>query len=100
MLWSEAMTKGFAAPIWMTFKQALELNAHVKKGEKGSIGLHAQPVSRRKKNEGRCFVPQDARRLLAPKRKWRFSQGSPTGGNSIICRSSQPSFQRHCFAAI
>ncbi len=24
MLWSEAMTKGFAAPIWMTFKQALE----------------------------------------------------------------------------
>src|SRR6202451_3037518 len=37
MLWSEAMTKGFAAPIWMTFKQSLEMNAHVKKREKGSL---------------------------------------------------------------
>jgi hypothetical protein len=25
MLWAEAVEKGFAAPIWMTFKQALEL---------------------------------------------------------------------------
>jgi antirestriction protein ArdC len=30
MLWSEAISKGFSAPIWMTFKQALELAAHVK----------------------------------------------------------------------
>ena len=35
MLWAEAMEKGFAAPIWMTFKQALELDAHVRKGERG-----------------------------------------------------------------
>jgi len=27
MLWSAAMGKGYAAPIWMTFKQALELKA-------------------------------------------------------------------------
>ena len=46
MLWSEAMTKGFAAPIWMTFKQALELNAHVKKGEKGSLVVYASKVTR------------------------------------------------------
>jgi antirestriction protein ArdC len=35
MLWSEAITKGFAAPIWMTFKQALELSAHVKETQEG-----------------------------------------------------------------
>jgi antirestriction protein ArdC len=32
MLWSAAIEKGYAAPIWMTFKQALELKAHVRKG--------------------------------------------------------------------
>jgi antirestriction protein ArdC len=31
MLWAEALEKGFGAPIWMTFKQALELDAHVKR---------------------------------------------------------------------
>jgi antirestriction protein ArdC len=36
MLWSEAVTKGYSAPIWMTFRQALELNAHVRKGERGA----------------------------------------------------------------
>jgi len=46
MLWSEAMTKGFSAPIWLTFKQALELDAHVKKGEKGSLVVYASTVTR------------------------------------------------------
>lgn len=41
MLWSEAMDKGYAAPIWMTFKQALELGAHVRKGEHGSLVVYA-----------------------------------------------------------
>src|SRR5688572_22142302 len=36
MLWSESVAKGYAAPIWMTFKQAQELGAHVRKGERGS----------------------------------------------------------------
>ena len=41
MLWAEAVEKGYAAPIWMTFKQALELGAHVRKGEKGSLVVYA-----------------------------------------------------------
>jgi antirestriction protein ArdC len=35
MLWSAAMENGFAAPVWMTFKQAGELKANVRKGEHG-----------------------------------------------------------------
>jgi antirestriction protein ArdC len=31
MLWSAAMDKGYAAPVWMTFKQALEFKARVSK---------------------------------------------------------------------
>lgn len=52
MLWSEAMTKGYVAPIWMTFKQALELNAHVKKGEKGSLVVYASKITRTETEEG------------------------------------------------
>ncbi len=46
MLWAEAMDKGFAAPIWMTFKQALELKANVRKGEKGSLVVYANSIKR------------------------------------------------------
>ena len=31
------VAQNFAAPIWMTFKQASELDAHIRKGEKGSL---------------------------------------------------------------
>jgi antirestriction protein ArdC len=46
MLWSAAMDKGFASPTWMTFKQALELKAHVRKGEQGSLVVYADKIIR------------------------------------------------------
>jgi antirestriction protein ArdC len=46
VLWSEAITKGYSAPIWMTFRQALELNAHVRKGERGSTIVYASTLTR------------------------------------------------------
>lgn len=46
MLWSVAMAKGYAAPTWMTFKQAMELGAHVRKGEQGSLVVYASTVTR------------------------------------------------------
>jgi antirestriction protein ArdC len=46
MLWSAADEKGYSAPIWMTFKQALELDAHVRKGEKGSLVVYADKIIR------------------------------------------------------
>jgi antirestriction protein ArdC len=46
MLWAEAVTQGFTAPIWMTFRQASELNAHVRKGEKGSLVVYANAITR------------------------------------------------------
>src|ERR1700722_6876400 len=47
MLWSASMAKGYAAPIWMTFRQAMELGAHVRKGEEGSLVVYASTVSRK-----------------------------------------------------
>src|ERR1700679_2934245 len=46
MLWSASMAKGYAASIWMTFKQALELKAHVRKGEEGSLVVYADKIIR------------------------------------------------------
>ena len=51
MLWMEALEKGFSAPIWMTFKQALELGAHVRKGEKGSLVVYADTITRTQEDE-------------------------------------------------
>jgi antirestriction protein ArdC len=51
MLWSAAMAGGFTAPIWMTFKQALELNAHVRKGEKGSLVVYANSITRKEADD-------------------------------------------------
>ena len=46
MLWASAIEQGLTAPIWMTFKQAIELNAHVRKGEKGSLVVYANTITK------------------------------------------------------
>ena len=46
MLWASTIEQGFTAPIWMTFKQALQLNAHVRKGEKGSLVVYADSITK------------------------------------------------------
>lgn len=40
------MEKGYAAPVWMTFKQATELKASVRKGEHGSLVVYADKIIR------------------------------------------------------
>jgi antirestriction protein ArdC len=41
LLWSEATARGFPNPMWMTFKQAIELGGAVRKGETGSMVVFA-----------------------------------------------------------
>lgn len=41
LLWSEGIARGFASQTWMTFKQALQLDAAVRKGETGSTVVFA-----------------------------------------------------------
>jgi antirestriction protein ArdC len=41
LLWSEAVARGFTSPTWMTFKQAIELGGHVRKGETSSTVVYA-----------------------------------------------------------
>jgi antirestriction protein ArdC len=51
MLWGAAVESSFSSPFWMTFKQAQELGAHVRKGEKGSLVVYANTITRTEEGE-------------------------------------------------
>ena len=46
MLWSAAVEKGYACPLWLTFRQALELGGNVRKGERGELVVYANRITR------------------------------------------------------
>ncbi|MFN4175581.1 ArdC family protein [Phenylobacterium sp.] len=46
LLWAEAVARGYAAPIWMTFRQALALGGHVRRGERGATVVYANRITR------------------------------------------------------
>ncbi len=46
MLWVAATAKGYACPLWLTFKQAQELGGMVRKGERGELVVYADRITR------------------------------------------------------
>lgn len=50
MLWCASVEQDFRSPMWMTFNQANELNAHVRKGEKGTLVVYANTFKRTEQN--------------------------------------------------
>lgn len=46
LLWAESLARGYTAPIWITYRQALALGAHVRKGEQGSTVVYANRIVR------------------------------------------------------
>lgn len=50
-LWMSAVSQNFAAPIWMTYRQASELNAHVRQGGKGSAVVYANAITRTERDD-------------------------------------------------
>lgn len=51
LLWAEAANRGFTRPTWMTFRQALALGGHVRKGETGSTVVYANTFVRSESDE-------------------------------------------------
>ena len=58
-LWAAAMERGFAARHWFTFKQALALNACVRKGERGSYVVYYTELGAK--------AGEDAPRTIVPR---------------------------------
>ena len=51
MLWAVAVERGYAAPLWLTYKQAQELGGQVRKGEKGSLVVYANTITKSETDE-------------------------------------------------
>ena len=51
MLWGAAVEAGYCSPYWMTFKQAKELGAHVRKGEGGNPVVYANTLTKTEEQE-------------------------------------------------
>ena len=54
ILWGAVIERGFSGQSWLTFRQALGLGGHVRKGERGTTVVYADR-----------FVPDDERRRAA-----------------------------------
>lgn len=63
VLWATAMEHSFTSQIWMTFRQALELNACVRKGETGSPVVYANSVMKTEQNDAGEDVEREIRFL-------------------------------------
>jgi antirestriction protein ArdC len=44
LLWAASVVHGYAAPTWMTYRQALELGGQVRKGSKGQLVIYADKL--------------------------------------------------------
>lgn len=51
LLWDSAIMHGFTAPLWMTYKQAQEMGGQVRKGEKGSLVVYANTITKTEQDE-------------------------------------------------
>jgi antirestriction protein ArdC len=51
LLWAEAVAKGYRSPFWITFRQATEWNAHVRRGEKAALVVYASSVQKVEKSQ-------------------------------------------------
>lgn len=51
LLWGAAVERGFTAPIWMTYNQAHELGAQVRRGEHGCLVVYANTFTKTETDE-------------------------------------------------
>lgn len=52
LLWDEALTQGYATPLWMTYRQAQALGGQVRRGEHGVLCAHFERVGQRRAGVG------------------------------------------------
>jgi len=65
LLWSEAIARGFRSPTWMTFRQALVLGGHVRKGETGTTVVYASRLSKTETDDSGAEVEREIALLKA-----------------------------------
>ena len=51
LLWIEAAARGYASPVWMTYRQAQAIGANVRRGERGSMVVYANAITRTERDD-------------------------------------------------
>jgi antirestriction protein ArdC len=51
LLWSEALERGYSSSRWMTYRQASEFGAYVRKGERGSLVVFADRFTKTEESD-------------------------------------------------
>jgi antirestriction protein ArdC len=51
MLWGAAIERGYSNSTWMSYRQAQELGGQVRKGEKGSLVVYANTITKTEESE-------------------------------------------------
>jgi antirestriction protein ArdC len=59
VLWVEAEDRGYACPLWMTYKQAVDLGGQVRKGENGASVVYADRFTRTEANDAGQMIEQE-----------------------------------------
>jgi antirestriction protein ArdC len=59
LLWGEAVANGFTSNKWMTYRQAVELGGHVRKGEHGALVVYANKITRSEQDESGADVERE-----------------------------------------
>lgn len=92
LLWDAAMERGYQNPTWMTYKQAEDYGAHVRRGEKASWIVYANKVTRTEVNEAtgqetekqipfmRGYTVFNAEQIEGLPEKFFLSPAAPDGG--------------------
>lgn len=86
ILWGAVIERGFAAQSWLTFRQALALGGHVRKGEAGTTVVYADrfvPKDREGRNDARADSSERGKPIPFVKRFTVFNieqcEGLPEG---------------------
>jgi antirestriction protein ArdC len=68
ILWSEGIARGFSSQRWVTFRQALSLGGHVRRGERGTTVCYADRFTPRAEEERGRDEDREARAIAFLKR--------------------------------
>lgn len=75
-LWISADERSFSSPAWLTFKQALDMGGHVRKGEKATIGMYHDSYE---KSETGADGTEESRRVRFAKAFYVFNADQVDG---------------------
>jgi antirestriction protein ArdC len=73
ILWSEGVARGFGSQRWLTFRQALSLGGHVRRGEKGTTVCYADRFTPKGEEERARDEDREARAIAFLKRCTPFN---------------------------